>query len=514
MEIHQPASSDGAEVTSLNGLTGDIILAAGTNISLGTVGNTITINSTASSGLTVGTTPIASGTSTRILYDNAGVLGEYTLTGTGTVVAMQTAPTFITNITSPLVIGGTAVGSSLSLQSTSGAGTTDFINFKVGNNGATEAARIFHNGNVNIGNTTDSGSKFTVFGGKSIFAGTGGVDFEKVLSITRSDLTTRSIDFYPSDGTDIQRIQFNGNASHPTVNFQGASNYVFDNNGSPFNFQISNGTAIIPDMSGQTNMHVGTFFDPFFGVLATTKISAQTNGINPGAAFTSGIAGTQAANLNTYGAITNNSSIVSGTGINYGLYSIGNTNYFSGNIGIGISAMTTARLQIAAGTATAGTAPIKLTAGTNLTTAEVGTMEYDGTDLFFTPTGTIRKTIPTTIMGRQTAQTAADASVVTQTVGSNDASYLVSANVNITAFVAGTFNVTVAYTDETNIAQTLKLNFASVTGTLGIALAAAGPFEGIPNHIRAKGGTTITVATSGTFTSLTYNCEAAITLIS
>lgn len=44
-------------------------------------------------GITIGTTTITGGTTTRILYDNAGVVGEYTLTGTGTVVAMQTNPT-------------------------------------------------------------------------------------------------------------------------------------------------------------------------------------------------------------------------------------------------------------------------------------------------------------------------------------------------------------------------------------------------------------------------------------
>jgi hypothetical protein len=48
------------------------------------------------SGITIGTTTITSGTSTRILYNNAGVVGEYTLTGTGTVVAMQTSPSFTT----------------------------------------------------------------------------------------------------------------------------------------------------------------------------------------------------------------------------------------------------------------------------------------------------------------------------------------------------------------------------------------------------------------------------------
>lgn len=61
-------------------------------------------NSTYLTGLTVGSTSIASGTTTRILYDNAGVLGEYTITGSGTVVAMQTAPSFLTSITTPSVL--------------------------------------------------------------------------------------------------------------------------------------------------------------------------------------------------------------------------------------------------------------------------------------------------------------------------------------------------------------------------------------------------------------------------
>lgn len=48
------------------------------------------------SGLTIGTTTITSGTTTRVLYDNAGVVGEYTISGSGTVVAMATSPSFTT----------------------------------------------------------------------------------------------------------------------------------------------------------------------------------------------------------------------------------------------------------------------------------------------------------------------------------------------------------------------------------------------------------------------------------
>ena len=53
----------------------------------------------AAGGITIGTTTITSGTTTRILYDNAGVVGEYTISGSGTIVAMATAPTFGTSIT-------------------------------------------------------------------------------------------------------------------------------------------------------------------------------------------------------------------------------------------------------------------------------------------------------------------------------------------------------------------------------------------------------------------------------
>lgn len=66
--------------------------------------------------LDVGSTAITSGATTRILYDNAGVLGEYTITGTGTVVAMQTSPSLVTPAlgvatATSLAIGGASIGS-------------------------------------------------------------------------------------------------------------------------------------------------------------------------------------------------------------------------------------------------------------------------------------------------------------------------------------------------------------------------------------------------------------------
>lgn len=67
----------------------------------------------------------------------------------------------------------------------------------------------------------------------------------------------------------------------------------------------------------------------------------------------------------------------------------------SGFVGVNISTPT-ARLHIAAQTSTAGTAPLKLaSSATLLGTAETGAFEYNGTNLFFTRTGTTRETIIT-----------------------------------------------------------------------------------------------------------------------
>ena len=58
-----------------------------------------------------------------------------------------------------------------------------------------------------------------------------------------------------------------------------------------------------------------------------------------------------------------------------------------------INCMTpTARFHLPAGIATAGYAPLKFTSGTNLTTPEAGAIEYNGTELFFSPS-TVRHTV-------------------------------------------------------------------------------------------------------------------------
>lgn len=77
-------------------------------VELAAVGVELIPGIAAADNITIGTSTITSGTSGRILYDNAGVIGEKTVTGTGSVVLANT-PTLITPVL------GVATGTSLAL---------------------------------------------------------------------------------------------------------------------------------------------------------------------------------------------------------------------------------------------------------------------------------------------------------------------------------------------------------------------------------------------------------------
>lgn len=84
-------SAAGTTAMLANGSAGQVLQSNGTTLAPSWA-------AAPAAALTVGSTAISSGTTTRILYDNAGTLGEYTLTGTGTVVVMATSPTITTAV--------------------------------------------------------------------------------------------------------------------------------------------------------------------------------------------------------------------------------------------------------------------------------------------------------------------------------------------------------------------------------------------------------------------------------
>lgn len=106
------------------------------------------------------------------------------------------------------------------------------------------------------------------------------------------------------------------------------------------------------------------------------------------------------------GSIANYGIQLGGTAIPIGgnwsiLNGSANPSQFSAKVYFGgqpSAASITAKVHIAGSTTAAGSAPLKFTSGTNMSTAETGAWEYDGTTLFYTRTGTTRESVLTGVV--------------------------------------------------------------------------------------------------------------------
>lgn len=122
--------------------------------------------------------------------------------------------------------------------------------------------------------------------------------------------------------------------------------------------------------------------------------------------------------------------------------------------------------------------------------------------------------VPVVSAPRSTAVTNATASLTAYTVPAADSSFKVSANVLVTATTAAAMTVTCTYTDEGNTSRTFTLGFTQLAGATVISsitnVTGTGPYVGLTYHIRAKASSTITFATTGTVTGITYNVEGSV----
>lgn len=145
--------------------TGDAIVLEDGRIVDGPLGVVISGDLTVQGTLIAGAIPAgAGGSDTQAQYNNAGnlagssglilsaaevtaiTLNSGLITGSGKIV-LENDPVFLTRITSPELLGGSAVGSTLLLKSTSGVGSSDDIiaNFTDLSTYANDAATIRNN---------------------------------------------------------------------------------------------------------------------------------------------------------------------------------------------------------------------------------------------------------------------------------------------------------------------------------------------------------------------------------
>lgn len=231
------------------------------------------VDASGGSGITIGTTTITSGTSTRILYDNAGVVGEYTLTGTGTVVVMATSPTLVTpvlgvatatTITATVSSGGGTPGTFImdsAADSTSAivvknntnfASSVAIANIKTVNAGDTAPVLLLQN--AGSGNYISADSAFTVAKSGNVAAGT----YNKVTITAPATGSTLTI----ANGKTLtvsNTLTFTG-TDGSSVAFGAGGTVLYGNQSISLTGDITgSGTTSIATTLATVNSNVGTF---------------------------------------------------------------------------------------------------------------------------------------------------------------------------------------------------------------------------------------------------------------
>lgn len=161
----------------------------------------------------------------------------------------------------------------------------------------------------------------------------------------------------------------------------------------------------------------------------------------------------------------------------------GNINRSSGRVGVGVASPTGA-LHLRAGVATASGAPLKLTSGTLLTTPESGAVEFDGTGLYFTDSGNVRRSLVSSGGALSSVSSVTGSGALTVSSGGTNQ------NLTLAASGTGTVQATSPLVVTSSTASTSTSTGATViAGGLGVGgsvnastLAAGDGTAALPSH--------------------------------
>lgn len=174
--------------------------------------------------------------------------------------------------------------------------------------------------------------------------------------------------------------------------------------------------------------------------------------------------------------------------------------FYDYGVSIKTAAAPTAYLHLGAGTATAGTSPLKLSAGVNLTSAETGSVEYDGSFMYFTPgTPSGRGFIPTTYTFRLTANGAAIGPTIADFFGATSSISLAASSVydvEIYAYLTKSTAGTATWTLTCSSAPTLLTGYYDASPITGIAAGAL-----TSGYAGSQGATTAAFSATGSLST-------------
>jgi len=376
------------------------------------------------SGLTIGTTAITGGTNTKVLYNNAGVVGEYAVTGTGTTAVLSTSPTFTTDITTPKIYGSAASGGTLTLQSTTHA-TKGTINF--GTSGYDEV-----NNRLGIGTAAPS-NKIHI---SSTTAGDGMIIGNLFAGIW-ADSNAYAIFKHtsPASSSGYAMLQnssgdsFFNSVTTLSLNVAGTTRLAIANGDTLSNAHYSFTPRNRSTMTASTNI-------PILKVnSATTQKSTGADSLQYYNWFASNTSSYVGASTLTLGANFvveymqggTNATVTTSAAIYVPTLALTNT---TTGIGLLVSISTGATnnygIRVSAGTTTG--APIQLTSGTNLTTAVSGVIEYDNT-FYMTQSDATRRNVVLAASATKTTAGApyANDGYITVRIGGTDVKVMTTA---------------------------------------------------------------------------------------
>jgi hypothetical protein len=346
-------------------------------------------------GILISTASVTSATNAYGITSNAPSGGTNNYSGNFTGGLGMLADKVI----SATLIGGQAVGSTISIQSTTANGTSTVagINFLVGNNGATVAGSVYNNGNWIIGSgaSTTTPRLVRIFqdtataniGSVSNSTSMGGIGFHA----TTMDLSTVSLRGDGSsswfNGTNNAITQVSG-----TTKLLISANTITYTPGASTSGVISGYTFTAAANTGQTagSESVSVNWD-----LSAVMTHASNTGITTQRDFW--IKPRTHAFASATGTITNGYSLYVEAPI-AGTNSIITNPWaaaFNGDVAAtmiyvgGLTTTPASLLHIAAGTSAANTAPLQIANGTRETTARAGLVEFEN-NWYFTKNSTLR----------------------------------------------------------------------------------------------------------------------------
>lgn len=398
------ATLAGAEAFTNKTYNGNSITSGSGTLTLSTftltVANTASVSGTNTGDQTItltgGVTGSGTGSFAATVITNANLTGVITSvgnatsiasqTGTGTKFVVDTSPTFTTDITTPKIYGGTAVGSNIIFQSTTGTGTTTGIShqFTGGTNGATVNSTLYNDGQFLIATTTRNPSSVGIF---RVGQGTSTCDIGQVTAGAAGiwmGQSTPSTTNYALSHSGATFTVLNAPTQAGTILFTALGGAIAAFKGVQtstvvisYNFTPGNESSLTASTEKVTFNVATSTVNHAAGALALNRyavINAPTYGFSSASTLTDAVTfEVTAAPILGAGSPTFTRSWVARL-LN------GNT-AIGGSMYVGAAAGTTAPtalLHLAAGTATAGTAPKKYTSGTILTVMEAGVHEYNG----------------------------------------------------------------------------------------------------------------------------------------